>query len=128
MKLLIDTHLLIWAAGSSKQLPALARQLMADRGNTLLFSPASIWEVAIKRSLGRRDFQFDSRILRRNLLQNGYQELPVTSEHAVAIDQLPNLHKDPFDRLLIAQSMVEGILLLTADPTVAAYPAPVKLV
>ena len=82
MKLLIDTHLLIWAAGSSKQLPALARQLIWDRGNILLFSPASIWELDIKQNLGRADFQVDSRSLRRQLLDNGYEELPITSEHA----------------------------------------------
>lgn len=102
--------------------------MMGDPENELLFSPVNLWEVAIKRALGRRDFQFDSRILRRTMLQNDYQELPITSDHAVAIDQLPDIHKDPFDRLLIAQSMVEGILLLTSDPTVAKYPAPVKLV
>ena len=128
MKLLLDTHLVIWATTQSHLLSPAAKALMSDPGNELLFSPVNLWEVAIKRALGRHDFQFDSRILRRNLLQNDYQELPVTSDHAVAIDQLPPIHKDPFDRLLIAQSMVEGILLLTSDPTVAQYPAPVKLV
>ena len=101
---------------------------MGDPASELFFSPVNLWEVAIKRALGRRDFQFDSRVLRRNLLQNDYQELPITSAHDVAIDQLPDIHRDPFDRLLIAQSMVEGILLLTSNPTVAKYPAPVKLV
>lgn len=128
MKLLLDTHLVIWATTQSSRLSSIARSLMGDPENELLFSPVNLWEVAIKRALGRRDFQFDSRILRRTMLQNDYQELPVTSEHVVAIDQLPDIHKDPFDRLLIAQSMVEGILLLTSDPTVAKYPAPVKLV
>lgn len=128
MKLLLDTHLVIWATTESSRLSPIARSLMGDPANELLFSPVNLWEVAIKRALGRRDFQFDSRILRRTMLQNDYQELPITSDHAVAIDQLPDIHKDPFDRLLIAQSMVEGILLLTSDPTVAKYPAPVKLV
>ena len=81
-----------------------------------------------KSGLGRDDFQVDARLLRRGLLDNGYLELPITSEHAVAIDGLPPIHKDPFDRLLVAQSMVEGITLLTSDPLVAQYPAPVQRV
>ena len=128
MKLLLDTHIVIWAAFTPDRLSQSAQSLIMDEENELLFSPVNLWEVAIKRALGRRDFQFDSRVLRSNLLLNGYHELPITSQHAVAIDQLPDIHKDPFDRLLIAQSMVEGILLLTSDPTVAKYPAPVKLV
>lgn len=101
---------------------------MADPRNELVFSPVNLWEVAIKRALGRRDFQTDPRLLRESLLKNKYEELTITGDHAVAIDQLPGIHKDPFDRLLVAQSMVEGILLLTADPTVAKYPGPIRLV
>lgn len=128
MKLLLDTHLLLWAAGEPGQLSAMACALIDDPNNILLFSAASLWEVAIKRGLGREDFQVDARLLRRGLLDNGYQELPIASEHAVAIDSLPPIHKDPFDRLLIAQAMVEGITLLTADPLVAQYPGPVRQV
>lgn len=128
MKLLLDTHLLLWAAGSPGQLPATARILMEDLQNELLFSAASLWEIVIKRSLGRSDFQVDARVLRRGLLDNGYQELPITSEHAVFIDSLPLLHKDPFDRILVAQATVEGITLLTADVLVAQYPGPVQQV
>ena len=126
MKLLLDTHLLLWAAGHPDRLPAAARTLIEDPQNEPVFSAASLWEIAIKSSLGRDDFQVDARLLRRGLLDNGYEELPVTSEHAVAIGGLPPIHKDPFDRLLVAQSMVEGITLLTADPLVAQYPAPVR--
>jgi len=93
-----------------------------------VFSSASLWEVAIKSGLGRRDFRIDARLLRRGLLDNGYDELPITGEHAVALDGLPPIHKDPFDRMLIAQSMVEGITLLTADPLIAQYPAPIRKV
>jgi PIN domain nuclease of toxin-antitoxin system len=100
--------------------------LLNDPHNEPMFSSASLWEIAIKSGLGRNDFQVDARLLRRGLLDNGYGELPVTSEHAVAIDGLPPIHKDPFDRLLVAQSMVEGITLLTSDPLVAQYPAPVR--
>jgi PIN domain nuclease of toxin-antitoxin system len=93
-----------------------------------MFSPASLWEVASKRGLGRDDFQVDPRLLRRGLLDNGYVELPITSEHAVAVDGLPPIHKDPFDRILVAQATVEGVALLTADPMVAQYPGPVRQV
>ena len=128
MKLLLDTHLLLWAAGSPDRLPAEARHLLADPQNELLFSAASMWEIVIKQSLGREDFQADARVLRRGLLDNGYAELMITSEHAVAIASLPPIHKDPFDRVLVAQSMVEGITLLTADSRVAQYPGPVRRV
>ena len=128
MKLLLDTHLLLWAAGQSGRLPEVVRALLDDPRNEPIFSSASLWEIAIKNGLGRDDFQVDARVLRRGLLDNGYGELPITSEHAVAIDGLPPVHKDPFDRLLVAQSMVEGITLLTSDPLVAQYPAPVRKV
>jgi PIN domain nuclease of toxin-antitoxin system len=128
MKLLLDTHLLIWAADGIERVPAGARALMADPDNELLFSVASLWEIAIKHGLNRPDFQVDARMLRRGLIDNGYRELPIVSEHAVAIDALPPIHKDPFDRLLIAQATVEGITLLTNDVTVAQYHAPVRVV
>jgi PIN domain nuclease of toxin-antitoxin system len=128
MKLLLDTHVLLWAAGQPDRLSAAACALLEDPQNALLFSAASLWEVAIKRGLGRADFQVDARLLRRGLLDNGYQELVVTSEHAVTIDGLPPIHKDPFDRILVAQAMVEGITLLTVDPLVAQYPGPVRMV
>ena len=128
MKLLLDTHLLLWAAGNPDRLPDAARGLLEDPQNEPIFSAASLWEVAVKHGLGRADFRVDARLLRRGLLDNGYGELPITSEHAVALDSLPSIHKDPFDRILIAQSMVEGITLLTADPLVARYPAPIRMV
>lgn len=128
MKLLLDTHLLLWAAGEPNRLSADARTLIEAPENELFFSAASLWEIAIKRGLGRDDFQVDTRLLRRGLLDNGYSELPIGSEHAVAIEGLPSIHKDPFDRMLVAQSMVEGITLLTADAYVAQYPGPVRKV
>lgn len=128
MKLLLDTHLLLWAAGLPDRLSSTALEMINDPANELLFSAASIWEVAIKRGLGRSDFQADPRLLRRGLLDNGYDELPVVSAHVVIIESLPPIHKDPFDRLLIAQAAVEGITLLTADSVVAKYPGPVRRV
>lgn len=126
MKILLDTHLLLWAAGQPDRLPIAARRLIDNQSNELLFSAASLWEVAIKRSLGRKDFQVDPRRFRRGLLDNDYTELPVLSSHVVAIDGLPSIHKDPFDRLLVAQATVEGITLLTADTVVAKYPGPIR--
>ncbi|HLM39476.1 MAG TPA: type II toxin-antitoxin system VapC family toxin [Microvirga sp.] len=128
MKVLLDTHLLLWAAGGSNQLSTAARSWLEDPQNELVFSPASLWEVSIKRSLGRADFHVDQRLLRRGLLDNGYHELPITSVHTVEVDALPALHKDPFDRILIAQSIVEGMMLLTSDAIVARYPGPIQLV
>jgi PIN domain nuclease of toxin-antitoxin system len=126
VKLLLDTHLLIWAADDIKRVPPDARVLMADEENELLFSVVSIWEVAIKCGLNRPDFQVDARKLRRGLIDNGYIELPILGEHAVAIDGLPSTHKDPFDRMLIAQAMVEGITLITNDESMAMYPGVVR--
>lgn len=126
MKLLLDTHLLLWAAATTENMPKAALALIEDTDNELYFSPASLWEIAIKNSLGRPDFQVDVRVLRRGLLDNDYGELPITSEHAVFLDNLPPLHKDPFDRILIAQATVEGITLLTVDSVVAGYPGAIK--
>jgi PIN domain nuclease of toxin-antitoxin system len=128
VKLLLDTHLLLRAAESFDRLPPDAQTLMGAPENELFFSVASLWEIAIKRGLGRNDFKVDARVLRRCLLDNGYSELSILSEHAVAIDALPPIHKDPFDRLLVAQATVEGITLLTIDSRVAEYPGPVRRV
>ncbi len=128
MKLLLDTHLLLWAAGGSDRLPVDASTMIRNVENELFFSAASLWEIAIKSGLGRDDFKVNTRLLRRGLLDNDYGELPISSEHAVAIDSLPPIHKDPFDRILVAQAMVEGITLLTSDPLVAQYPGPVMQV
>ena len=127
MKLLLDTHLLLWAAGSPNLLPTKARSLFEDNLNELFFSAASLWEIAIKNNLGREDFQVDTRVLRRGLLDNGYIEIPIESSHAVFIQSLPLIHKDPFDRILIAQATVEGITLITADEMVAQYSGPIIL-
>ncbi|WP_158812694.1 type II toxin-antitoxin system VapC family toxin [Methylocapsa sp. S129] len=126
MKLLLDTHLLLWAAADSERLSAAARRLIADTDNERFFSAASLWELAIKRALGREDFQVDVSDLHDGLLNNSYSELPVRSAHAICVMSLPAIHKDPFDRILVAQAMVEGMTLLTADPLVAQYLGPVR--
>ena len=119
MILLLDTHLLLWAVGMPDRLSTAARALLEDPDIQLFFSAASLWEIAIKRGLGRTDFQVDPRLLRRGLTDNGYRELAITGEHALQVDSLPLIHKDPFDRILVAQAMAEGITLLTSDDTVA---------
>ncbi|TKB62031.1 MAG: type II toxin-antitoxin system VapC family toxin [Mesorhizobium sp.] len=126
MKLLLDTHLLLWAAGEPGKLPPAALAEIENVDNHLTFSAATLWEIAIKCGLGRPDFRVDARLLRRGLIDNGYHELPITGEHAIAVDGLPPIHKNPFDRILIAQSIVEGITLLTVDDLVAQYPGPVR--
>jgi PIN domain nuclease of toxin-antitoxin system len=126
VKLLLDTHVLLWAAGEPERLSPATRALIEAAEHELVFSSASVWEIAIKRSLGRADFVVDPRLLRRGLLDNGYTELPITSEHALAVDALPPLHRDPFDRILVAQATVEGMVLVTADPTVLRYPGPIR--
>jgi len=125
VKLLLDTHVLLWAAGQIEKLSRKTRALLNDPDNTLVFSAASLWEICIKRGLGREDFQVDAHQLRRGLLDNGYDELAVTSAHALALDNLPLLHRDPFDRMLLAQSRVEGITLLSADEQVLRYSGPI---
>lgn len=127
MKLLLDTQLLLWTAATSTRLSATAKKLICDPRNTLVFSTASIWEVAIKFTLGR-SFNVDPAVLRLHLLANDYTELPISSEHAIATTRLPRLHGDPFDRILLAQACVESALLITADALLAKYKGQVKRV
>ena len=128
MTLLVDTHLLLWAAGQPEKLSRAARRVLDDPDVRLWFSAASLWEVAIKHSLGREDFRVEPVRLRRGLLDNGWRELAVSSEHAVATLDLPPLHKDPFDRMLLAQARVEGLSLVTSDELLARYPGDVRKV
>ncbi len=121
MILLLDTHLLLWAAGDPGRLSSKAQGLLSDPTTELMFSTASIWEVVIKSALGRDDFRVDPLQLRDGLIQNDYSELAIRSEHALAVGSLPPIHKDPFDRILIAQAQVENVTLLTTDDKVADY-------
>lgn len=128
MKILLDTHLLLWSADGSAKLPEAARAYIEEPANDLFFSAANLWEIAIKLGLGREDFQVDLQELRQGLLDNEYTELPVNGLHTLALMGLPPIHKDPFDRLLIAQAMAEGMTLLTADTLLARYPGTICLV
>jgi PIN domain nuclease of toxin-antitoxin system len=123
MKLLLATHMLLWAAAGT--LPEKAHAIVVDESNTLYFSAASIWEINIKRGLGRSDFAVNPEVLRRGLLDNQYQELAINGLHCLAVSDLPMIHKDPFDRILLAQAQHEGISLLTADSIMREYSAPV---
>lgn len=105
-----------------------ALDLLGDPATELVFSAASIWEVVIKNSLGRSDFRIEPQKLRSGLIEYGYDELAINSEHALAVGSLPSIHRDPFDRILLAQALVEGITLYTMDPMLARYPAPVRLI
>jgi PIN domain nuclease of toxin-antitoxin system len=125
MRLLIDTHLLLWAADEPERLPARAMALMGDGANTLIFSAVNIWEIVVKQALKRSDFVADPVALRRHFLESGYEELPVTSLHTLELGRLPLIHRDPFDRLLIAQAIAEGASLVSADGLVARYPGPI---
>lgn len=128
MNLLLDTHILLWAAAEPERLSAEAKALVENVDNRLFFSAASIWEVVIKNGLNRPDFHVDPNILRRGLVENGYNELPIAAQHTLAVAHLPDIHKDPFDRILIAQAEFEGFLLLTVDDLVAQYPGPIRRV
>ncbi len=128
MNLLLDTHLLLWTARDSPRLSQAARALIGDPANTRYVSVISLWEVAIKGALGRSDFQWDVRTLRRGMLAREFHEVAITAAHALVIPSLPPVHRDPFDRMLVAQAMVEGLTLITADPVLGRYSGPVRLV
>lgn len=125
MKLLLDTHILLWAAGQPELLPLKAQVMLNDERNELFFSAASLWEITIKNSLQHPDFNVNAGLLRRGLNDNGYQELAISGAHAIAVSALPSIHKDPFDRILIAQAIAEGMTLVTMDLLVARYTGPI---
>jgi PIN domain nuclease of toxin-antitoxin system len=125
MKYLFDTRVALWTLFDDPHLSRAAREILDDTGNKFLFSVCSIWEIAIKRGLRVAAFQHDPREIRQYLLRNGCEELTIQGRHAVEVDRLPHIHKDPFDRILIAQAMVEGITLMTSDTTIAQYPGPI---
>ncbi len=125
--LLLDTHLLLWSAFEPARLSAKAAKTLQSREIPLAFSLASLWEVAIKTSLGRADFSVDPGLLHRALLAEGLVELPITASHLTRVSVLPWVHRDPFDRLLVAQALEEKITLLTVDATLRRYGRFVKL-
>jgi PIN domain nuclease of toxin-antitoxin system len=128
MRLLLDTHILLWAVGVSTRLSAATRPMLETPDNEVYYSAANLWEIAIKSSLRRTDFQVDPEQLLAALPAMDFTELPITARHAAAVARLPPLHRDPFDRLLIAQSQVEPMILLTNDELLVQYGASVRLI
>jgi PIN domain nuclease of toxin-antitoxin system len=126
MNLLLDTQVLLWSVFRSSRLRAQARALLEDASNEVTFSVASLWEIAIKYGLNRKEFPFDPRRVRSGGLAMGFKELSITSEHAFQTTLLPHLHGDPFDRLLIAQAAAENLTFLTSDKKVSRYPGAIK--
>jgi PIN domain nuclease of toxin-antitoxin system len=128
VRLLLDTHLLLWAMAASRKLPRAVKSQLLDRANEVYYSAVSLWEIVIKRGLKRPDFRVDLDALLNALPASGFLELPITAAHAVSVARLPPIHKDPFDRLLIAQSIAEPMTLLTNDAVLVDYWDGVKLV
>lgn len=128
MRILLDTHILLWAVAQSSQLSAEVRALLEDADNLLYCSTASLWEIAIKSGLRRPDFEIALPALRHALAQMDIEELPILGNHTEQLLKLPLLHKDPFDRMLVAQSMSEPLVLLTNDSLLAQYWDGVRLV
>jgi PIN domain nuclease of toxin-antitoxin system len=126
-RVLLDTHLLLWSQQAPDRLPRALIEFLLSPEIEPAFSTASIWEIAIKHSQQRANFKAHPGILRGVLLEAGYAELPVQGEHAVMVATLPLIHKDPFDRMLVAQAIVEGIELLTVDTTLADYPGAIRV-
>ena len=128
MRLLLDTHVLLWAVAASRRLPKSARALIQDQENEVFYSAASVWEVSIKAGFRRSDFEIDVEQFHASLPQAGFSEMPVRAAHAVAVSKLPELHSDPFDRMLVAQALLEPLVLVTNDELLAKYPAPVRMI
>jgi PIN domain nuclease of toxin-antitoxin system len=128
MRFLLDSHILVWMAAMTARLPRQARDLLEDPENTLFFSAVSIWELTVKHAIDKDGIPMHPSVLYRSLIDNGITEVPITSLHGLAVGALPMIHKDPFDRLLLAQCRQEGMTLLTADRVLASYDAPIRLV
>jgi len=121
MRALLDTHILLWAIGGSRRLPRQARQAILDPANEILFSAASIWEIAIKSQVRRGDFAADPAEIATAAIDSGFDELPVRAQHGALTARLAMHHRDPFDRLLIAQAMTEPARLITVDARLRRY-------
>lgn len=128
MRFLLDTHVLAWALGERRKLAKAVLEQLADPDHDVFFSAVSIWEIAIKSALSRGGFSLSPRLIADAAVATGFQRLPVTVEHALAIHDLPALHGDPFDRMLVAQSRCEGLHLLTRDAALGGYGDWVRLI
>ena len=127
-RFLVDTQLLLWNVYGSRKLPARVARLFGDGRHEFFYSAASLWEIAIKAARGRADFVADTAAIRDSLDENGFLELAITAQHAVAVAALPPIHADPFDRMLVAQAWLEPMALITTDARLGAYPGTVEVV
>jgi PIN domain nuclease of toxin-antitoxin system len=127
-RFLVDTQLLLWNVYGSRKVPARLARLFGDGRHQFFYSAASLWEIAVKAARGQEDFVAEVGEIRDALEENGFHELPVGSQHAVALAALPPIHADPFDRMLIAQAIVEPMALITTDERLAAYPGTIEVV
>ena len=127
-RFLVDTQLLLWNVYGSRKLPARVARLFRDGRHQFFYSAASLWEIAIKAARGRDDFAVDVAEIRNALEENGFRELAIAGEHAVALSKLPPIHGDPFDRMLVAQAITEPMALITSDVRLAAYPGTIEVV
>ena len=128
MRLLLDTHVALWALLDDPRLPERARALIADEDNSLHVSAASVWEISIKHALQRGDMPLSGEAALRWFRRAGYALLDITPEHAAAVEKLPPHHADPFDRMLVAQALTEPLRLLTRDAAVARYSNAIELI
>jgi PIN domain nuclease of toxin-antitoxin system len=128
VRLLLDTQIVIWAATDDPRLRVAGRTLIGDASNQIVVSVVSLWEVAIKFALGKADFRHSAADLRSGMRRAGWEELNLTGEHALAVSDLPDIHGDPFDRVLLAQAHCEGLSLVTADRMLWKYGNPVQRV
>ena len=120
MKFLFDTHIFLWAFDNHPHLSAEARYLLGEYDEELYFSPVNVWEIANKAGT-KHPLDTTTEEFRQSPMDGGFRELPVTSRHAAVVETLPRIHGDPFDRMLVAQAMVEGCILVTHDDNVAKY-------
>ena len=127
MNFLLDTHILIWAAISPHKISSELASLLSGTSNHLYFSSASIWEISIKESLGKKDFKVSSKKLHGGLTENGYKEIKVSALHAMEVIKLPFIHRDPFDRILVATAIWENMPLLTNNSPLSAYHSLVRV-
>lgn len=123
MRILIDTHILIWWESTPERLSSTARRRLEEAQDTFIISVASLWEMQIKLAIGKLTLRLPlAEVVREQQKQNGFEILPITLQHVLALETLPMHHKDPFDRLLIAQAQAEGLPLLSADAVFDQYP------
>jgi PIN domain nuclease of toxin-antitoxin system len=121
MRVLLDTHILLWSLLEPSRLQDLHREVLEAPEFEIFFSAANIWEIAIKRALNRSDFDAEPEVIRAAAWTTGFQELPISGAHAAAVRQLPDHHRDPFDRILIGQAKTEPMRLMSTDPLIKCY-------